>query len=403
MKKQALLLATLVMLPVFAQAQTYDINGSNIEIQKIKTEPVPLQTSEYADIWFKVVNTGDSTAENVTVKFRPEFPFSTDPGEQVRWVLREVEPSQEYTLHMQVRVDKNAVSGTSYLDFVVSEGDAPSCCESWAREKIPVEIRTDDAVLAVTKVGFPGNVAPGATQTMNLTLKNLADSQLKNIEVSLDLSAKTLPFAVAGTSSKHVQSIESGATEKVSYRLQVDSDASNGVYKLPITLSYENEAGTSFTSSLVTGVVVGGETNLQVGVNERARLMPDTTGKVTLRIVNAGEGQAKFVSVTVPDGENYEVLSTNDIYLGNMGPDDYQTAEVELYVSGRENFELPVTLHYRDGTGQKVVNTQNVSLDVYTAEEVRKYNMQKRGNTWIAGVVLLVLAGGAVYWWRRRR
>ena len=73
--KRLLLGLTLVFVSGAVGAQP----SVEMDVQKVETEPVPLQSSEYADIWFEVTNKGSSEADPVTVRFLENYPFSVDP------------------------------------------------------------------------------------------------------------------------------------------------------------------------------------------------------------------------------------------------------------------------------------------------------------------------------------
>lgn len=391
MKKTVLLLLILMTASLGAAAPTVNIN-----IQKIQTEPVPLQTAEYADIWFRVINNGSATAQDVTVRFQPSFPFSTDPDEKTTWEIGELPSGTPYYVHMQVKVDENAVYGPNELQFKVSTANGVTLSHD-----IPVQVRTDDAVLAVDEVYFPDQVAAGEQTTMTLQLHNYADSQLNNIEASIDLT--DLPVATAGTTRNTVESLAPGETVNTSFQLTVDQDADNGVQKLPITLSYENEAGTAFEKQTSTGMVIGGTPKLELGLNQRDLQVAGSTGTVTLRIVNRGDGTARFVKLDMLEQEGVELLSPDSIYLGNMDPDDYQTAEFRLHAdTSVQELVLRGNLSYRT-SGETVDEIQTVPLKLYSRSEAQQYGLVGDGSSLpLIAVVLVVIVGGVVYWRRRR-
>ncbi|MFB6145823.1 MAG: COG1361 S-layer family protein [Candidatus Nanohaloarchaea archaeon] len=394
MKKKGLLLTLLIAFSALTAAQTGPSTSINVNL--IKSEPVPLQTSEYADVWVKVTNSGDSKADNATVKFDPTFPFHVDPDEKTTWNIGTLRPGEEYYIHLQVKVDGNAVQGKNYLNFKTSSGMGNTVIT----EKVPVEVRSDNNVLSIESIDLPSKVAPGSDQRMTLTLKNRADSMLKNVELSMDL--KNLPFATGNTTSKMIGKIEKGDSVKVSYNLRVGQGADNDLYRLPLELQYENEAGTQFTRDTTTGVVVGGEPGLEVGINNQDTFTPGKTGSVTLRLVNRGYGDANFVSMTLENGDGYEVISPETVYLGNMASDDYQTAEYRIYVSDPD-VELPVKLDYRTLDGRQVTETDNVSLNVYSGSELSRYGMAGSGSTLVIAIVVAAIVIGGIYYWRRRR
>lgn len=391
MKKTLLVLLILMTGSLGAAAPTV-----NIDIQKIRTEPVPLQTAEYADVWFRVVNNGSTTAQDVEVDFRPSFPFSVDPDEKTTWEIGELPSNTPYYVHMQVKVDENAVYGENDLSFSIARSGGVSMTHD-----IPVQVRNDDAVLAVDEVHFPDQVAAGEQATMTLQLHNYADSQLNNIEASIDLTE--LPVATAGTTRNTVDSLAPGESVNTSFRLTVDQDADNGVQKLPVTLNYENEAGTAFEKDTSTGMVIGGTPQLELGLNQRDIQVAGSTGSVTLRIVNRGDGTARFVKLDMLEQDGVELLSPESIYLGNMDPDDYQTAEFEVHADASvEELLLRGNLSYRS-SGETIDQVQEVPVNLYGQSEAQQYGLVGNGSSLpMIVVVALVIVGGVVYWRRRR-
>jgi len=369
---------------------------TNIELQEIRTEPVPLQTAEYADIWFRVTNTGSTAAQDVNVSFEPSFPFSVDPDERTTWDIGELPANMPYYIHMQVKVDENAVYGQNDLEFRVSTGSGTAIGHA-----IPVEVRADDAVLAVDEIRFPAQIAAGQQERMTLQLHNYADSHLNNIEVSVD--PEGLPVATAGTTRNTVDSLAPGESASTSFQMMVDQDADNGVQKLPITLSYENEAGTAFEKETTTGVVIGGDPQLELGLNQRDLQVAGSTGTVTLRIVNRGDGTARFVKLDMLQQDGVELLSPDSIYLGNMDPDDYQTAEFRLHAdSSVEEVRLRGNLSYR-ASGETLDEVQSTPINLYGQSEAQQYGLVGNGSSLpLIGVALIVIVGGVVYWRRRR-
>lgn len=396
MKQRTTKLAIITAILLLAASTALAQSSTQIQINKTNMEPTPLQTSEYGDVWLEVTNEGDSTARDVKVEFNENYPYSVDPGEKTSWDLGTLVPGEEYQIHLEVKVDENAVEGTNPLSFTTSTRP-----DVQIEQEVDVEVRTDNSILSVEEVNLSDKVAPGSSERMELTLKNMADSYLKNIEVKLDLSEK-IPMATQNSAVKNLEKIKPGQEGKISFNLQVDESAENGVIRLPIMLTYENEAGTEFTKETSTGVVVGGEPQLEVGINSENQLSAGKTQTITLRVVNRGHGSAGFTELEIQDGENYEIISPNSVYIGEMDADDYQTAEFEIYVeNGVESLSMPVELDYEADGDQR--NTQVLEPRIYSSSELRRYGLNGGNNIWMFGVAAVVLIAGGAYYWRRKR
>ncbi|MDY6777354.1 MAG: COG1361 S-layer family protein, partial [Candidatus Nanohaloarchaea archaeon] len=371
-----------------------------VEVRKIRTEPAPLQAAEYADVWIKVVNERNHRVNISSITFVADYPFHTDPGVQTRYEIGTMFPNEEYRFHFQLKVDENAVHGTNHLKFRIRQQGEPG----YTTKRIPVEIRDDSSALVFKDVAFPEEIRPGTTALLNLTLMNSGSSHLKNIDVSIDLSGNQLPFAPAETTTERIGSLAPGETTTTQFKIHAPSDASSGIYKLPIRLSYENEGGTSFQQTDLTGIAIGGRPVLATGLNEIQIRKAGTSGSITLRIINKGEERAKYVSMQLQDTEKYHILSPSSVYLGNMDPDDYQTAEFRLYVEkGVQNISIPVSLEYRNSESKTKTETQHIPVKLYSAQELSRFGIRSSSSsrTLYAAIILAALITGYIYWRRR--
>ena len=389
-------LILMVFLIAFSGLVTAQQASTNLETELVRSEPMPLQAGEYADLWITVTNTGSVDAENPTFELVDSFPFQG--VERTGWSPNGgLGPGQTVTWRLQVKVNENAVFGDNNLKIRTTSGNN----DVWIEDKVNVSIRTDDRSLVIGDLEFPERVEPGSNGEMSLTLENLANSQFRNIDVNLDVSE--VPVAPRETSRKRISSVGAGETETVTFNLDVDGDAENQLYKLPITIDYQNQAGQEFSVTETTGVNVGGYPNIDVGVDQTEITSSGTRGTVTFRVLNRGEGQARFVGVELQESDQYEIISEDSIYLGSMIADDYQTAEFDIFVEqGVENLEMPVKVDYRDGEGDQT-NTFNVSRELYTSEELSKYGISQSGNLLVPVAVLVLVLAGGVYYWRKRR
>lgn len=391
MKRLATITTLLILFAGFTAA------SPDIQVEKMSTEPAPLKVGQYADVQFKVVNNGDKEAENVSVRFSEKYPFSVDPDNTKEWRISSLESGDSYQFRMQVRVDPNVLQGSEKLEFITSYKR-----DSSRTHLLPVDVRADDDGLTIQNVEFPDKVVAGTQRTMKFTLENTANAYFRNIELSLSPGQQT-PIVTSGTSGKRVSQIAPGEKETVSFSLNVGQSADNGVYTIPLDLKYDNEAGATIRKQESTGIVVGGEPNIELGTNNDGSIDAGSTGTVTLRFVNRGEGTAKFVKIEVKESEGYRILSGNSVYLGDMNPDDYQTAELELYTNqSADEASIPVEITYQENGEEKTV-TQEASLNIITAEERGLYSEDGNNQFIPVAVLILIVIGGGIYYWRKKR
>jgi hypothetical protein len=392
MKRKILLLA--IFATAFTGLGLSQGQSTNLEINVTHTEPVPLQAGEYADIWIRVTNTGGAEARNPEFRIEENFPFK--PTENANFSMNGGLKSGQYRdFRFQVKVNENAVYGENELKIWKTSGNQ----DVWIEDGITLDVRTDNRSLIVQDLELKDRIRPGGSAEMNLTFENLANSQFKNIDVSLDTSG--LPVATDETTRERISDIGPDQRKKVSFTLEADGDAENGLYNLPINIDYQDQAGAQLSMSESTGVAVGGYPEIDVALEETDLRTPGR-GTATIRIVNKGEGQARFAEVNLDETEDLEILSKDSIYLGSMIADDFQTAEFEVYVDEGDRMELPVTVTYRDGEGQHEKQF-TVERELYTGQELSRYGLTQSGLSPVMIVLVLAVLGGGVYYWRRRR
>lgn len=394
MKRLTTALTILILLTGFISNAAAQSNGE-ITVQKMNTEPSPLKIGQYADIQFKVTNNMNEDFDNVTVSFQEEYPFTVDPDNRKSWGIASFDQGDRYEFRLQVRVDPNAVQRQEELKLRVDTG------ESVTYSRIPVELKADDDGLVISDVEFPADVAAGTARQMNITLENTANAYFRNIELGLS-PGQQAPVVVSGTSTERINSMAPDQKRTFSYMLNFDESAENGVYSIPISLNYENEAGATITRSASTGIVIGGRPNIDVGLNNDGSIDAGSTGEINFRFVNRGEGTAKFVQVEVRPGDGYTIRSGESVYLGDMSSDDYQTASTQIYANSTvDSVTVPVKVTYQEN-GQEKTFTEEVDVNVLTDEESALYSSGS-GLPVLPIAVVLILAVAGVYYWRKRR
>ena len=70
---------------------------------------------------------------------------------------------------------------------------------------------------------------------------------------------------------------------------------------------------------------------LNIALEESELTQIGDSGKVIIRFVNIGLTEIKFLIATLQPSANYEILSTNTAYIGDVSPDDFETAEFNIY------------------------------------------------------------------------
>jgi hypothetical protein len=235
---------------------------------------------------------------------------------------------------------------------------------------------------------------PGQTGTVTVTLDNIASVSLKDITVKLDLSGSDIPFApINGTTEKRVDLIASGNSKDVPFAVMAFSDATPKVYKVPITLTYYDSLGKSYSKSVLTSLLVKTETSLMMVHEQTVVVKNGTKNSVTISIINKGLSQVKFMTASLADSASgdYRILTPKQVYVGDINSDDSETAEYDLFINTEgSQITLPLTVTYEDLLGNSYTETESVSVNVFNKDTAVQYGLEKAA---VSDPILLGAAG----------
>lgn len=231
---------------------------------------------------------------------------------------------------------------------------------------------------------------PGTETDLVITIKNDLDSDIEDVSLSLDFSK--VPLAVIGSSEESVDEIREDKREDFNFRIRPSSEVTAGDYIVPYTLIYSDSDGVRQPpkQGSIT-IAVSANTDLTYTVSAESPVV-GKQGKISLRIVNKGFADAKFVSVKIfPDG--YTLLSEDEVYIGTISSDDFETATFDVIFS-QENPEIVASVDYTDFDNQKRNTPVALPLTVYSQERALELGIIQRSYTLqivIAIVVVIVL------------
>ena len=128
-----------------------------------------------------------------------------------------------------------------------------------------------------------------------------------------------------------------------------------------------------------------------------------TSGKVTIKFVNKGLIDLKLMNVKLEESKKFDIVSSDEVYVGNIDSDDYETAEFDLYVKGwQSEVILPIVIDYMDANNQRYRDKENVVLKLYSSSKAKKFGLEEKSSVGIL-IVLMIVGAGGYYYWRKRK
>lgn len=374
-------------------------------------DPDPVEPGKEVEASFKLENNG-TTAHNVVFEAMPEYPFSLVPGEIASKSIGIIGTSQDGRQNVIVRyrlkVAQDAADGNHKIKVrYKSEG-----FDTWVMlENLRIKVQSHDAIISVDKfITEPLVVEPGSKTKLTILLKNYATSLLKDIKIVLDLGKndETIPFSPIGSVNEKVVSyMEPQSSKSIEFELLVDPDAASKTYKIPISLRYSDALGRNFSKSNFVTVVVGGEPDVSIGIDGTTIYKAKSAGEITVKIVNKGLPDMKFVNVRLANSPIYRIVSPSEIYIGNIDSDDYETADFKLYIerTSDKKIILPLAVEYKDANNKNYKNVVNLELPLYSSSEAKKLGLAE-GNGSFKWVLLIILAVAGFFgyrMWKKKR
>ena len=383
-------------------------NTYNLAYYMVNQQPDPAAPGDVVEVRWKLENQGSVSLNNVTVELILEYPFSIYPGYKKVQTFGSISPLQRgensVMVYYKLLVDRTAAAG-DYKIKVRYMPDIPSKGYAWSTQTFTLRVQERESVISIENITTePSDIAPGGKSVLKLTLNNRMNSFLKNIKVKLDLrtavtTASTytiseLPFTPIGSTNEEiVEYLPGQGTADVTFTLMADPNAESKVYRVPITISYSDELGRNFTQSNIIGLVIGQKPELFASIDETDIYTSGKTGKIVVKFVNRGANSVKFLNVELTENKNVKTIGKNDIYIGKIDSDDYETAEFKVYL-GRvrgNSVNIPLHITYKDDNNFDYEEDLNVKMNLYSSFEAKRYGLVQ-GNKAVGFFVILIIS-----------
>ena len=381
----------IVMLLVLALSVSA-ARAPEISASILRYEPAPAEQGNIVDIWISLENAG-TTAKNVVVKFVPEYPFSLPSAQKGEIVAGAVAQTESKVIKFTVFVDSNAPNGDSNIKFQYSVDGG-----QWAQIEKPITLQTQNAIIVVDEYEVsPSPIVPGQIVDVKLKLRNAGRIAVKNVDASIDLVDGK--FSTVGSGAvKRIDYIGAGETEELTFKLASDTSTEVKVYNVPVTLSYQDERNKMLNSTAKISLVVNAKPEISLTVDSTKFDSKKVPGTVSLKVVNKGVVNLKYVTVRLVQTADYEILSsTNEAYVGNLDSDDFETVDFTIKPLV-ESPRLSVQLEFKDPYNVDFMQQYDLPLRIITEKE-----LGKKGLPWGTIVVALIVVVGGVYWYFRRK
>ncbi|RMF55945.1 hypothetical protein D6745_00760 [Candidatus Woesearchaeota archaeon] len=399
-----LLAGTSLALTITTGEDEATIGKNDIQFTFLSQDPDPVEPGKFVDVRWKIENYGSSSLPNVSARIILDYPFSIDSKDNIEKKIGTLGSRQidddGVIVKWRVKVDENAVEGEENIKIaLVLESGA-----SINSDEAAISIESREKLLAVDKVtATPSEVRPGGEVNLTVELENLADANLENVQVKLDLD--NTPFATIGsTTKKIIKKIKSGQTTKIGFSLVASAESDSTIHKIPLIVEYSDESGNDYNLTTTFGIKVYEVPKYILALEDTNLYKAGSRGEVVVSFSNIAS-DLNFVSIELMESPDYKIISNTISYLGNLESDDFETAEFKIYALDTDKKELTLNflVSYRDTYNNEFEDEVPVKLRLYTKDELAKYGLEEQAGKTKYFVLLIIVLAVAYLILRRRK
>ncbi len=249
-------------------------------------------------------------------------------------------------------------------------------------------------------VAEPSIISPGQQAVLKLTVENIAQDSLRDVRIKVSLPAYFAPFN--DMTQQKIEELKSGEIKEVNFNIIALPNAVEGVYNTTITATYVNIVGDELVDTSLISLVVSGTPKVFAEIQESELYKEKSIGTVTLKFVNNDIANIKFLTVNLEKSQDYEILSSDKEYIGDLDSDDSETVDFKLKVNTNKNsVDLPVLITYKDSLNRDYSEKIVLTMPIRSAAElgIRQDNILLIS----IGIAILIIVGFIIYKrWRRK-
>jgi len=379
MKKVFSILLLVIMILSVVNMVSASTPSKLVSLSLVNQEPNPASAGESLELRLGVENLGSSAIDNLQLEIIPEFPFELLPGESAKKSVGAMTAYQSgnnmKVIKYKLRIVNDVNEGVYGVRVVGTEGGTVRFDKF-----IDIDISSRDAVEIKNIDNF--EVLPGKETEMKFVIHNIGSSPLRDLKFHWT-NEEGVILPIGSDDTKYIKYIGIGEEAEVVYNVMSSLNVEPDLYKLQLTLSYDDpDSATDKIITTTSGIYVGGETDFDIAFSG------SNQGETSFSIANVGSVEANSVTVSIPKQEGWRVSGSNSVIIGNLDKGDYTIASFTVQQSVRTASMSPddktkvqtpdeekgygpsmpvssinVQIAYTDTRGQRKIITKEVELD----------------------------------------
>lgn len=237
------------------------------------------------------------------------------------------------------------------------------------------------------------NLYPGQSTSLNVEIKNTLNEDIS--DVSLALNLEETKFTTIGSSEDSEDTIDEDDKESFSFTIKAASDIKPGDYNIPYTLTYIDSNDEKKTRTGSIGITVSAKTEINYAIETKNNVAGEQ-GKISIKIINSGLGEIRFVNVEITSDNGLELLSSKEEYIGTIDSDDFELATFDV-IFEKTSASITAEITYKDFDNKEQKETLTLPVNVYSKEKALELGLIKKSNYFIYIILGVVIIGWIVY------
>ena len=239
----------------------------------------------------------------------------------------------------------------------------------------------------------PHEIIPGNSATLGIKIRNSAKLHLDDVRIKLVLPEE-FSF-LDDVNQVKISRLESEDSKNISFNIITLPSTSEGIYDASLIIDYISYLGVNYDNfgedkqdNYTFSLVVKGTPEIFAQIEKSEIYKGNDVGVVTIKFVNNGIGDAKFFTAKLLESENYEIISSNMDYIGDLDSDDFESIDFRIKLKKEKTTDLLLKIDYKDSLNEDYSKEFKLPLEIRGAKEL---GIKTNGTSTVI-IILIVIA-----------
>ncbi len=361
------LLCVLALLTVSATA-------ASLQYSTVTYTPAPTAPGQLITVWVTLKNTTNSTATDVTVIPKPNYPFSVNPTGNNQLNFSSIGPYQSVTGKLDIQIDKQALNGTYPLEIQATEADGTGGIV----HTLSVQVLSYKPQIEIITATLP-SATPGQVIEASIEIRNIGSSRATNIllgtsddrVVTSTGAIVDRPIKNIGSTLLYLDTLEPGQSKIIPIQFGIDSTAEQKTHLVPIKIKFQDENRSDYENTRYLGLRVQADAELDAyfTYDAVAKPIPGNTQEISVNLFNRGAATARNIVVEVMDNNSMSILSEKKIFIGTLDSDDFDSFKINTVIKKEttpgQEYPVKIRFEYKNQDNQTQTVEKEIPLTVF--------------------------------------